>query len=114
MTVRSSFPTGSAPSARGWARFIIRHDPAGVSGGHAVEYDEAGRFRFDVAIAHPWTGPIVRYRGWLDPRGGIGQGEAGRPWPDPAGGARSERMIPKFDLIVLAIFLTARVSKDPS
>lgn len=26
-----------------------------------------GRFRFDVEIGHPWTGLIVRYRGWLAP-----------------------------------------------
>jgi hypothetical protein len=26
-----------------------------------------GRFRFDVAISHPLTGPIVRYHGWLVP-----------------------------------------------
>ena len=47
-----------------------------LPGGHAFEFEEAGRFRFDVEIAHPWTGPIVRYRGWLDPRHGIGQGGA--------------------------------------
>ena len=28
-----------------------------------------GRFHFDVALAHAWTGPIVRYRGWLAPSG---------------------------------------------
>jgi hypothetical protein len=34
----------------------------------ACEYVEAGQFHFDVAIGHPLTGPIVRYRGWLAPR----------------------------------------------
>lgn len=38
-----------------------------MPGGHGHETVEEGRFRFDVEIAHPWTGPIVRYRGWLVP-----------------------------------------------
>jgi hypothetical protein len=29
--------------------------------------DEEGRYRFDVAIALPWIGHLVRYRGWLVP-----------------------------------------------
>jgi hypothetical protein len=33
----------------------------------AFESVEAGRFTFHVEIGHPWTGPIVRYRGWLVP-----------------------------------------------
>jgi hypothetical protein len=33
--------------------------------GHAIESEEDGRFRFDVAIGAPLIGPIVRYRGWL-------------------------------------------------
>ncbi len=35
--------------------------------GSAFEYEENGRFHFDVQIAHPLTGPIVGYRGWLVP-----------------------------------------------
>jgi hypothetical protein len=35
--------------------------------GDAYESVEDGRFRFHVAIAHPLTGLIVRYRGWLAP-----------------------------------------------
>jgi hypothetical protein len=31
----------------------------------ACEFAEDGRFRFDVEIRHIFTGPIVRYRGWL-------------------------------------------------
>ena len=31
----------------------------------ARETQEDGRFRFDVAIALPLIGPVVRYRGWL-------------------------------------------------
>jgi hypothetical protein len=33
----------------------------------ASEAESDGRFRFDVAIAAPWIGAIVRYRGWLAP-----------------------------------------------
>ena len=35
--------------------------------GHAIEFEQDGRFRFDVAIRAPLIGPIVRYRGWLAP-----------------------------------------------
>jgi hypothetical protein len=34
---------------------------------NAYEFAEAGRFHFHVEIAHPFTGPIVGYRGWLEP-----------------------------------------------
>jgi hypothetical protein len=36
--------------------------------GEAYESAEDGRFRFHVEIAHPLTGLIVGYRGWLVPR----------------------------------------------
>jgi hypothetical protein len=35
----------------------------------AYETVEDGRFRFHVEIGHPLTGLIVRYRGWLVPKG---------------------------------------------
>ena len=35
--------------------------------GDSWEHEEEGRFRFHVEIAHPLTGLIVRYRGWLVP-----------------------------------------------
>ncbi len=35
---------------------------------NAHECVQDGRFHFNVAIAHPLTGPIVSYRGWLVPR----------------------------------------------
>ncbi len=35
--------------------------------GEACEFAENGRFRFHVEIGLRWTGPIVRYRGWLVP-----------------------------------------------
>lgn len=33
----------------------------------SYETVENGRFRFHVEIAHPLTGLIVRYQGWLSP-----------------------------------------------
>jgi hypothetical protein len=36
--------------------------------GDSYEFVEAGRFHFHVEIAHPFTGLIVRYHGWLVPR----------------------------------------------
>jgi Domain of unknown function (DUF4166) len=38
-------------------------------GGEAYESAEDGRFNFHVEIGHPLTGLIVRYEGWLVPRG---------------------------------------------
>ena len=34
----------------------------------AWEAVQDGRFRFHVDISHPLTGPIIRYRGWLEPK----------------------------------------------
>jgi hypothetical protein len=36
--------------------------------GNSYEFAQAERFHFHVEIAHPFTGLIVRYRGWLVPR----------------------------------------------
>jgi hypothetical protein len=36
--------------------------------GDSYEYAENGRFHFHVEIAHPFTGLIVGYQGWLVPR----------------------------------------------
>lgn len=40
----------------------LRHFPVREACEHV---DEAGRFAFDVEVAHVWIGLIVRYRGWL-------------------------------------------------
>ncbi len=37
----------------------------------AREWEEGGRFHFDVAIALPWLGLLVHYRGWLEPAEGL-------------------------------------------
>ena len=31
------------------------------------EIGRDGRFRFDVSISLPFVGPVIRYRGWLEP-----------------------------------------------
>jgi hypothetical protein len=41
----------------------------------AREWEEGGRFHFDVPIALPLLGLMVHYRGWLEPLGGV----EGRP-----------------------------------
>jgi NAD(P)-dependent dehydrogenase (short-subunit alcohol dehydrogenase family) len=46
----------------------------------AREWEEDGRFHFDVAIALPLVGPVVRYRGWLEP-------PVAAPSPLPGGSA---------------------------
>jgi hypothetical protein len=33
----------------------------------ALESGEAGRFTFDIAVAFAWLGPVLRYKGWLEP-----------------------------------------------
>ena len=33
------------------------------------EYEKQGRFHFFVDLGLKWVGPIVRYQGWLEPRG---------------------------------------------
>jgi hypothetical protein len=37
----------------------------------AREWEEGGRFRFDVPILLPLLGPLVHYRGWLEPVDGV-------------------------------------------
>jgi hypothetical protein len=43
---------------------------------HATAFEavDAGRFRFHVEIGHKFTGPIIRYRGWLAPVTGASDG----------------------------------------
>jgi hypothetical protein len=53
--------------ARRWALFGLPLPLALAPRGHAVETEEDGRFRFDVAIGLPLVGAIVCYRGWLVP-----------------------------------------------
>ena len=50
---------------RRWAAFGVPLPLALAPRGDASEAEADGRFRFDVAIAAPLIGAIVRYRGWL-------------------------------------------------
>lgn len=57
--------TGLAMVMRGWSAFRICLPFALAPRSVAREWEEGGRFRFDVAIALPLIGPLIRYRGWL-------------------------------------------------
>lgn len=50
---------------RRWSLLGLPMPLALAPGGEAWETAADGRFRFHVEIRHPWTGLIVRYRGWL-------------------------------------------------
>jgi hypothetical protein len=52
---------------RRWSIFGIPLPVALAPRSNAYECADDGRFRFHVEIAHPFTGPIVTYRGWLVP-----------------------------------------------
>jgi hypothetical protein len=54
---------------RRWSLLGLPLPLALAPGGEAWETAADGRFRFHVEIRHPWTGLIVRYRGWLAPEG---------------------------------------------
>jgi hypothetical protein len=54
---------------RRWSLLGLPMPLALAPGGEAWETAADGRFRFHVEIRHPWTGLIVRYRGWLAPEG---------------------------------------------
>jgi hypothetical protein len=53
---------------RRWSLLGVPMPIAWAPGGDAYEFAEDGRFHFHVEISHPWTGLIVRYRGWLEPQ----------------------------------------------
>ena len=52
---------------RRWSLFGIPMPRALAPRGDSYEYEENGRFHFHVEIAHPLTGLIVGYQGWLAP-----------------------------------------------
>lgn len=61
-------PSGFTLTVVGWKlgplRLPLRLAPQTPA---RADVDEEGRYRFDVAIALPWIGPLVRYQGWLEP-----------------------------------------------
>jgi hypothetical protein len=52
---------------RRWTFFGIPLPLSLAPGGTSYEFERDGRFHFNVEIGHKWTGPIVAYRGWLEP-----------------------------------------------
>jgi hypothetical protein len=52
---------------RGWSLFGIALPRRWAPGGATREFDDGGRFGFDVQIRHAPLGLIVRYKGWLVP-----------------------------------------------
>lgn len=54
---------------KGWSALGIPLPPALAPRIRAREWDEAGRFRFDVRVAMPLFGDVIRYSGWLEPCG---------------------------------------------
>jgi hypothetical protein len=52
---------------RDWRFLGLRLPRALAPTGNSYEFSEADKFNFHVEIAHPMTGLIVRYRGWLVP-----------------------------------------------
>ncbi|HEX8378926.1 MAG TPA: DUF4166 domain-containing protein [Allosphingosinicella sp.] len=67
------------PSDAGGLRMVIRRWWLGplplplflAPRSEAREWEEGGRFHFDVPIALPLLGPLVHYRGWLEPADGL-------------------------------------------
>jgi hypothetical protein len=47
------------------------------------EIDGNGRFRFDVSISLPFVGPVIRYRGWLEPSPAQNVNSTGSPGVAP-------------------------------
>ncbi len=50
-----------------WRLFGVPMPKVLMPRSETVEYVEDGRFHFDVGISLPFAGPVVRYRGWLEP-----------------------------------------------
>ncbi len=57
--------TGLSMRMRGWSVFGVRLPLILSPRTMAREWEVDGRFHFDVSIALPLIGPVVRYRGWL-------------------------------------------------
>jgi hypothetical protein len=61
-----SGPDGLEMKLRGWSAFGIPLPLALAPRIGAREWEEEGRFRFEVAASLPIAGEIVRYSGWLE------------------------------------------------
>jgi hypothetical protein len=65
-----SGPHGLAMRFRGWSAFSIPMPRFLAPRISAREWQEDARFRFDVAVALPLIGDVIRYEGWLIPAEG--------------------------------------------
>ncbi len=65
-----SGPEGLEMKLRGWSAFGVKLPLALAPRIAAREWQEEGRFRFEVAASLPVAGEIVRYSGWLEPVAG--------------------------------------------
>jgi NAD(P)-dependent dehydrogenase (short-subunit alcohol dehydrogenase family) len=62
-------PDGLEMKLRRWSLFRLRLPLALAPRIAAREWEDGGRFRFDVRVAMPMIGEIVHYSGWLRPAG---------------------------------------------
>lgn len=56
---------------RAWRFLGVPMPRALLPGGESYEREEDGRFRFHVEFTTPLSGPILTYRGWLEPDGNL-------------------------------------------
>lgn len=78
-----SGPDGLEMRLRGWSAFGLPLPLALAPRIGAREWEEEGRFRFEVAASLPLIGEIVRYSGWLVPNDSPNSDEKGRPVAGP-------------------------------
>lgn len=59
-------PRGLDWSLVGWKLLAIPLPAATVPRIACLEYGDGGRFCFDIDVAFPWIGHVIRYAGWLE------------------------------------------------
>ncbi|MEN5206341.1 DUF4166 domain-containing protein [Stenotrophomonas sp. TWI700] len=52
---------------RVWLAGVLAVPARWFDGVRCREYEQDGRYAFDVAVTLPWIGPFIRYEGWLEP-----------------------------------------------
>jgi hypothetical protein len=70
--------SGLAMHLRGWSFLRLPLPRALAPRIAAREWQEQGRFRFDVRVALPVAGPVIGYAGWLSPLGERAEDRAAR------------------------------------
>lgn len=66
------FALSVEPAGLRWRSVGLRLFGVGLPGAlvprvDALESGENGRFTFDIDVAFAWLGPVLRYKGWLEP-----------------------------------------------